>query len=434
MLRLRAHDFTTTFQQDDLCESVVEEMSSTDACALHALQLRARKSISKTARASTSNSLLEGDLGSSPMISRTWSGHATLSRSAMGRELPKSMVEFWYDDVNHRYRRLDRNVALTTDQLSVDALGYNSFFVVGEGHNATCVASLNEVSPNPFDWLVLAYRNGTSQINGEECELWTTPVFSEVPSSQYRGDPFRFLISNGTIASACFGADGVPREVTMTLERARFDLEDVFSDIHVGAPPEGTFAPDASCAQKLGLRCPAGQTSQIDLYRIHGPKENLVMADRNFADPAASLNLLCKNSRIVNASLTNAWVSHWSLSVNTSWGVYRKCWYREGHNMCEGSGGAVGRQFALMVHSQAIGHDTTMGQCIDEAGAWYTLPSDGHCVDDARVGAGGCTWGSEHRVHSASAACVAARACTTSAPGAAFTADDIEAFEVALAG
>ncbi|CAJ1436392.1 unnamed protein product [Effrenium voratum] len=374
------------FLQDDPCTQPSE-------CSLQALQMKA---------------------WATPFVAPSWRATVAVSMKLHSGDIRTTSVRWWYDAKAHRYRA-DRELPNSTDlQLPLGDLNYNRIFTMGP----VCVAKLMFDLEEPFAWLASATRGDNFVVAGVDCTLWTgtamgsNVIFDIAPLSS---------VPNATV-SVCLAKDGVPREVMLVTPGARgFATKYVLSDIHVGELPAEVFAPSAACISRIDVRCADSSMRQIDLYRIHGPNETLGVENRNFGDAAASLHFLCNDKVILQTDKHESFITHWSIFVNTSFGLYRKCWYRNGANVCEGNTTAVGRQLALMPHTNLPAGNSN-GQCGSATGVWYSVPEAGRCHGDI---SSGCTWADPARLRTVSAACVASAVCGTKGP-------KIEAFEMLL--
>mmetsp|Transcript_80086 Transcript_80086/g.194152 ORF Transcript_80086/g.194152 Transcript_80086/m.194152 type:complete len:448 (-) Transcript_80086:101-1444(-) len=267
---------------------------------------------------------------------------------------------------------------LCMDQLSVNYTdqvpGYNMNMTVGEGADSVC-----KVFPNPyydtFALLALAKHQGSSSVAGEPCDLW-------VASWQVQGTAIN--------ASACIGADGVPRQFNQTTNmayKAAASQVLTFSNISVGPQPEEAFRPSEACTERWpAAPCPEVSVEPLMLYRVRSPKEPNTLENRNTGDALGDMAFFCDLSGLDESQV----VTSWSVQANSSWGQYAYCLYNGGKNTCySGTGRRVGRESAL-----GLGKGRVQGQCSDNAdvGSWFSLPADGRCPDGAPIGQSGCTW------------------------------------------
>ena len=263
---------------------------------------------------------------------------------------------------------------------------------------------------SPFQWLPSAKRSGKKTLDGEQCASWTWTV----PSTSWLSDPFLDpmplvggAIQPGTTVSVCL-ADGV-RGKSLSLRKVSKPISQ--------SPTSkwGRYLPTClTCPEHAGRRWKElvvkARFSIVELYRIHGQKEDISVVDRNFADADASMHLLCKSSFVLRSDtqVPDDIITHWTILANTSWGLYRKCWFRKGQNLCEDHGRAIGRQPALMPHQQGQMGEF-QGQCGEAKGVWYSVPSTGRCPDTHITES--CSWAAPVHKTSVSAACIAEYVC-----------------------
>mmetsp|Transcript_125324 Transcript_125324/g.250157 ORF Transcript_125324/g.250157 Transcript_125324/m.250157 type:complete len:224 (+) Transcript_125324:64-735(+) len=150
---------------------------------------------------------------------------------------------------------------------------------------------------------------------------------------------------------------------------------------------------------KAAWLCERSSVAVLDFYRYHNVDDYHSLVNRNLGDALGEFNYICQmhDTGLYKHKL----LSHWRVSVNTSWGPYAVCNQLLGRRRCWGTlNGHVGRELAI--------GDTGTGQCTANSriGSWFSFPEEGQCPNGQDVGFQGCTWGHAQRVRTISAACV----------------------------
>jgi len=383
---------------DDAC--LGDGSGEDGACALSAMQLRGRR----VPLADEPQDDVEASAVMVPAVpmARRWSAKVSITAQFEGVKQP-STGDFVYDSDTGMYRfSHELPGSGKSDTLCANIGGYHSFVTLGDGATATCIPSGFLTLSNPFDWLSNASSSGSTTINGTECDLWSVEAqdggFDSTGVSGFCGLP------DFERATVCIAHDGVPRRAVFK-DAYGMQTEWLFHDV-VAERAVSDFALTPACVDKLALQCPFEGIVSMDLYRVHGAGAPHDPSNRNAADAPAALELLCGDSgAALQAADGGSEITHWSLRANSSWGIYRKCYYKGGRNLCEGFGRSLGRQ------AVDDAGDPTGGQCSENNGSWYTVPREGECDEGAAIGTDGCTWGDAQRLQTIDAVCLRSHVC-----------------------
>jgi len=324
-----------------------------------------------------------------PWLAPSWSAHAVQEYGASS--IPAQVGTFWRDRPRERWRFQSCNRdGFCTDELRMHVGGptaYNFNITIGFGSDSVCQPFTSPYT-DLFDGMHEAVRNGTSEVAGEQCTIWTASVQSETSTRSL---------------SACIASDGVPRQFNLSNGLA-FKAASVqhwtFSNITVGQVAHKALTSSDACTNRYPMPpCPNdGALESLELYRVRGSEEPNLLGNRNLADALGEMAYFCSGA----ADATKL-VTLWSLQANSSWGQYGNCLYKGGKNKCYGNTGrCVGRQ-----SPPGLGKGPLQGQCSlnYEVGNWYSIPVDGECPKGSAIGTAGCTW-SGRALRSVEAGCI----------------------------
>jgi len=244
-----------------------------------------------------------------------------------------------------------------------------------------------------FAWLPAARNVGQKEIDGKSCDIWEYKVHSA---------------GFGNIDwSLCLADGNLPLEYTQKISgKFTGDVSYRFSK-HVLAPPgEAAFEMSDACKHFPAPPCKSQGVKTVDTYRIWGPPEPLELANRNTGDVLGDVSFVCTQGS--SALYRSKLITHWSVTVDTSFGQYSLCNFNGTSNVCTGPPEMlkhVGRR-----SSQMSGGGPVMGQCSpnNDVGSQYSFPSESQCPDGILPGqpdSNGCAWAAR-AVRTVQASCV----------------------------
>eukprot|EP00929_Paragymnodinium_shiwhaense_P059797 TRINITY_DN29923_c0_g1_i1.p1 TRINITY_DN29923_c0_g1~~TRINITY_DN29923_c0_g1_i1.p1 ORF type:complete len:457 (+),score=66.32 TRINITY_DN29923_c0_g1_i1:92-1372(+) len=276
------------------------------------------------------------------------------------------------------------------DQLMKDIPGNKFNLSVGTGDDQIC----KEIPGAYYDVLqapALANARLTGEkkvVDGVPCDVWFGSL--NVPGKSFN-------------VSSCVAADGVPREHNISsglAYKAAASQVWVLSNVSLGEPAEGSFAPFQVCSNDYPKPpCASSEIAEIDVYRTRSKAEPNVLSNRNVGDALGDMGFFCGAGGMDETQV----VTRWEVQANASWGQYAYCLYAGGKNKCLGNTGKqVGRE-----SSEGLGRGAVQGQCTpnEDVGSWFSFPAEGECAPGAPVGHNGCTW-SAVPVRTVSSACI----------------------------
>lgn len=335
-----------------------------------------------------------------PKLAPQFSAKLVYSGEMMGVNFTDGVGTFHYDRPGQR-RRMTYTVVSSYYRPNAtqnqDELAKNVQF--GPSSNMTFNSQVCMVFGGPhsymdmFAWMDVALPQGWKVIEGEACRMWSFKVQT----------PYLDIDE-----SACVGTDGIPREVSETFG----DISGKFSGhshyrltpTSARDPGDAAFEVSQACATNYPVPpCAVDKVSRLDVYRVFGPPEPLLLQDRNAGDVLGDASFVCTQAS--GASYRSKLITHWSVNVSESFGQYALCNYDGKDNVCSGPPSQlqhVGRR-----SSQMAGAGPYLGQCSEneDVGSQYSFPTAAMCPPGVAPGSG-CAWGGAKPVRTVQASCI----------------------------
>uniref|UniRef100_A0A7S2TW06 Uncharacterized protein n=1 Tax=Lotharella oceanica TaxID=641309 RepID=A0A7S2TW06_9EUKA len=238
-----------------------------------------------------------------------------------------------------------------------------------------------------WGWVQAAKYYGTARIGDVECNIWKF-FSSKTNITLYEHGDLPVMQVIETVG-------GLPG---MTPQK--ISIEQVYLNITLGKPAEKDIALPAYCTEKPATCAP--QTERVitmDHYIAH-PPDHFNITDQDTADLLGDTVFTCSDVKRNHTKDDHYGViSHYRISVDTTWGQYA---------LCNGYPGVcVGNEDFFVGREASMGIKEKGGQCANnsDVGTWYSFPAAGQCQSRGDLDAHKCTWFIEERVKTINLTC-----------------------------
>ena len=334
-----------------------------------------------------------------PVLAQPAPGSSGAARHA-GKTLPPLTEDVWVP--NFTYSTLKGNLSIVNGNAALNIYGA-SLIEAGQAGDDSTLLLFTEGGPCrqqdthivgtlDLDWLPDAVYQG-QDANGDGV---TVDMWSYAPPNGYCNITV-IPMSKCTVSLSTDPSSNQPLQLNVTgIEsgvRTTAYMEFTGWMQGAGVVPANAFSPPGSCANsEPPMLCDKGPVEDLTVYKNIPKGEGL--ENENGADATGEAVWLCAHGHSPN----EAQVTQFTMSVNTTWGLYAQCNLRHcatGYPKYVDTYGftPVGRQCPGC--NQRSDDPSFSGQCDDivpEIGRWFSWESAGECTGGVPVGTNGCSW------------------------------------------